>query len=509
MASNLTSGLTSRLNSKLTSKLTNLPIPLGGLQLWENAANTSTILNPTVSGKVDKWVDESSNGNDSTQTTPTSKPTTGVTELNSKNVLDFDGGDILEIDSSLLSMPSGPSTLFVVPKRNVETGVIEDIFMMKDAGIVVYGLRFGSVPGQVTVVNGGFKTSSGHNNTNFQLISAFREGASYGVEVAGGGYETANNAVNTTPILGQIGANGAGAFKLNGSIAEIILYDRNLSGSEKGQVSLYLADKYGLYYPNANWIKGYSEDRQSIIHALKLNKDDAFQDTPGNTLLGWFKAQDGGLKDGSGDIITADSTPIAQALDFSGHVNNTDIQTTGTARPIYTASGINSIGTMTCDGGDFLDLPSEFYSVTNGSYTIFLVLERDTSSPNFENSYSFENGSFLALARYGSGTNVYAARSWTTGSVASAGDIGLGPNVINVRRDSTAIGCSANNGSEGVTFNAIDTVATSAAILAKPGGLLGCIGKVSEIIIIQENLDATSRGIINNYLGDKYNITQS
>lgn len=56
--------------------------------LWLDAADTSTIT--ASSGAVSQWDDKSSGARHFTQSTAGSRPTTGVTTLNGRNVIDFD-----------------------------------------------------------------------------------------------------------------------------------------------------------------------------------------------------------------------------------------------------------------------------------------------------------------------------------------------------------------------------------------------------------------------------------
>ena len=67
--------------------------PSGKAHMWYDAADTSTI---SVSGSaVTQWNDKGSAGVNLTQGTAANRPTSGTTTLNSKNVIAFDGGDVL------------------------------------------------------------------------------------------------------------------------------------------------------------------------------------------------------------------------------------------------------------------------------------------------------------------------------------------------------------------------------------------------------------------------------
>ena len=65
-----------------------------------------------------------------------------------------------------------------------------------------------------------------------------------GTEVGSGAVYVPPVATRTLNYIGKSYWGADGAFE--GDIAEIILYDRELSGSEQEAVRSYLADKYGI-----------------------------------------------------------------------------------------------------------------------------------------------------------------------------------------------------------------------------------------------------------------------
>lgn len=67
------------------------PLPLTNVKAWYDAADTSSI---SLSGSaVTQWNDKSGNGYNVTQGTATNRPASGVSTLNTLNVIDFDGVD--------------------------------------------------------------------------------------------------------------------------------------------------------------------------------------------------------------------------------------------------------------------------------------------------------------------------------------------------------------------------------------------------------------------------------
>ncbi len=77
----------------ITGGYINPDYPFGKASIWYDAADTSTI---SVSGTaVTQWNDKGSLGLNLTQGTAANRPTSGTTTLNGKNVITFDGGDVL------------------------------------------------------------------------------------------------------------------------------------------------------------------------------------------------------------------------------------------------------------------------------------------------------------------------------------------------------------------------------------------------------------------------------
>src|SRR5687767_12765240 len=64
----------------LSGQVSALPV-LGGLKLWLDAGDSSTIVTD-ANGRVEQWLDKSGLDNDATQTNPAMRPTRELTALN-------------------------------------------------------------------------------------------------------------------------------------------------------------------------------------------------------------------------------------------------------------------------------------------------------------------------------------------------------------------------------------------------------------------------------------------
>jgi hypothetical protein len=92
------------------------PASLTGLKAWYDASDTATI---SVSGTaVTQWNDKSGNGYNVTQGTSANRPTSGVSTLNSKNVIDFDG------TNDFLKAATASDWAFMVNNTNYMLGVV-------------------------------------------------------------------------------------------------------------------------------------------------------------------------------------------------------------------------------------------------------------------------------------------------------------------------------------------------------------------------------------------------
>lgn len=253
MESRFTTSFRSRYQSKYGSGVGGaggfLPIS-NDLQLWLDASDLSTIT--SSGGAVSAWADKSGNGNNATQPVGANQPATGATTRNGRNVIDFGGSpEELRLPSALFTISQGANTLFIVSKRNTETGSEERILAMGQNGVgIKYGLRYSATSGSILFLNnnaaGNVLTSTGHTNTDFQIIKGRRSGTTQAISVNGATEDTNTNGDDTTGVdLARIGSL-FGASYLIGSVAEVLIYNRSLSDAESDVIERYLSAKWGV-----------------------------------------------------------------------------------------------------------------------------------------------------------------------------------------------------------------------------------------------------------------------
>ena len=231
-----------------------------GQVLWLDADDTATILDAegdnagsgaSFSGSVATWVDKSGSGYNVTAPVLAQQPsyTTGI--LNGNNVISFDGTTDNLINSTAV-ISGDDFTTFVVFNRTtaaardavfeIGNGPSRNGFFINDTGSgrIGYYLNGAFYNYSLPYVVGSYSLVSGVQDTN--VINM---------------YLNSNTEISTTgairlPTTGiYVGDDSTSGDQLQGNIAELIIYDRNLSNDERHDVETYLASKWGLTITNA------------------------------------------------------------------------------------------------------------------------------------------------------------------------------------------------------------------------------------------------------------------
>ena len=244
--------------------------PVAGYTVWLDAADTATIT--ASGGAVSQWTDKSASAYTFTQATAGKKPTTGTRTQNGKNVLDMDGGDVL-ISSNAASTWTFLSnntqwTAFVA--FNMDTGSFQTIMntdedqsdyigsalTMNDGPAYSFRqLTTRAVSGTYVVVN---DTAANSLTTAFTYVTVLSDANNAtaanrsDIRIKQGSAiknnTQTNNTNNGTPNYTlEIGMpNGLGAYGLDGTLGEILIYDSTLSAGNILLNQQYLAGKWGV-----------------------------------------------------------------------------------------------------------------------------------------------------------------------------------------------------------------------------------------------------------------------
>lgn len=240
-----------------SSALAAITLPTGGRQLWLSADNEVT------GAPVTQWNDAGVNKDWILGTIGSPTPATSAYPAGTRNVIQFDGNDGLQlVDDDTLD--SANPSVYLVGKTYGGQGTI---FFANYTDVNQYGLgisdstanrvKWFTAPGGDALDNG---PASGADLTtgNPYLISAQYSSATFGsandktLRVSGDGVSFSSNSTNNggaiaTPTAGTapyIGVLEPGNRQfLNGEIAEVVMYDTG-SNARRLVVETYLSNKY-------------------------------------------------------------------------------------------------------------------------------------------------------------------------------------------------------------------------------------------------------------------------
>lgn len=484
------------------------PVSIRTLKAWYDTSDDAYLT--LVGSAITQFLDRSGRGNHTNvQGTTTRRPTRSLDQINGLQAATFDGGDVLDLPSTLFSLPNNDNTIIIVAKQATVSGNLERFINMSEGSSGRYNLGYATTSGNVAWASnagGSGVTSRGVTTTQFNMFSCFREGATLSISTAGGDANTSANGADEDGIdSGQIGAERTANY-VTGAISEILMFDSKLTAEDFLQVEIYLANKWGLYHPNATWINEFDADQRAMIHAAKLNKDNSMIEIA-SLIEGWFDYT-------NERFLTLSSSAITQALDKSGKGYDGIVQATGTARPTFTANRQNGLPSAVFDGGDWLGMNTNFYSLADQDSTIFVACKRATDSGNSERIYQFSDGAtlvnFIGFSPV-SERMFYKNRLTGSGDVTKNGITTTDPNIYYGRHSSTTGQALSLNGdtettnSNGEDVDSVDTFRVG----SDQGGGNNLTGDIYEMVVCNASLSAAQIDIVLGMLSNKLNITVS
>lgn len=229
------------------------PSRLSGLRLWLSADRISGLAD---GDPVSSWSDLSGQGNHATQSTTAAKPLYKTNIANGRPVVRFDGVDDFLTVANAASFDLATPTIFVVGTSSAGTrafvgkvtfaGLTTDANRRKlqvtRAGATTFAFRSGA--------DAALKTSSTLSWTGFNVLSVVGRGAAdYTLAVNGTAADSSSPTLdfttyNTAAVA--LGSSAGLADFLIGDIAELIVYNRALSATERKAVERYLGARYGV-----------------------------------------------------------------------------------------------------------------------------------------------------------------------------------------------------------------------------------------------------------------------
>jgi hypothetical protein len=251
------------------------PASVTGLQLWLDASDASSLYDATTGGSlvaadgaVARWEDKSGNARHFTQSSSGSRPLRKTSQQNGKDTLLFArgggptfGDDILIGSDFGDYFQSGQSATVFVVLKTLTSSVRHELINKQNAS---GGWRFllesdnkatlffdDNSSNRTTVATTSTVSTSSYSVLAFKasggsLSSAaiYKNGASLAVSASGSVTTVADN----SEVLEIGGATSSGSVfdSLDGNIAEIIIYDSALSGTDREAVENYLLAKWAI-----------------------------------------------------------------------------------------------------------------------------------------------------------------------------------------------------------------------------------------------------------------------
>ena len=238
------------------------PTSLSGLMYWFKADSLSL----TDGDAVDTWSNEGNDSRGDVANTSTARPIYKTGIINGEPVVRFDGVNDRLVTASAEAKPSSVTVYAVFNTDDVSSAA--GLLMGQSASNALRGWGIG-VPdffGSQTLVEGRSYSSSGtvriitansttiSNSTFYCLAATYSNGDTQfnmklnGADQTEGTTSTNYNAIEGTAYRFAVGNQGeySGGFFFDGDLAEVLVYDSVLTGSDLTDVEDYLLGKYGL-----------------------------------------------------------------------------------------------------------------------------------------------------------------------------------------------------------------------------------------------------------------------
>ena len=224
-----------------------LPNAISGLQLWFDANDIDGDFdytdNPGNGSAIALWKDKSGNNRDASQGTGSFQPTYNINGIGGANSMtfltDYLSGNDIGIDTR-----NDDFTMIVVKDTSIATNY--DTFISSESfGFATQVLRFksGSHLFWTPTTGADIRTLTADNTAN--TVTSYRNGT---LNTSGTLNPGPTQSVNFE--IGRDGLSGiGGADYFIGDIGEVIIYNNDLSSSDRQAVEQYLGTKYGITVP--------------------------------------------------------------------------------------------------------------------------------------------------------------------------------------------------------------------------------------------------------------------
>ena len=503
-----------------------------GLVQWLKAddANAVATDNNHVNGSnVNSWADET--GSFTVTQSGAARPTYVTSDINNKPAIHFSGGQSLYSPANI-GQNADMTMIFVGNASSPSTNQAAITLGGNLAHNTYRGLGYNSSSQIFTAFSNDYL---GGGTLNANVVSA--QIATIDPTLTHLNFYlngSRNNGANGTLSDGSIPMSGlqniqAGicigavyqwGYYWTGDVAEVLVYDHQLTGTELQQVGVYLADKYGLYHPNATWPSYYSTEVQGEITRNHWNKSQAdayaLMETNNPTMLThglvqWLKADDA-------NAVLTDNNNVngSNVNSWADETGTFTVSQTGAARPTYLTSDINGKPAIHFSGGQSLYNPANIGQ--NADMTMIFV--GSSSSPSAGQAAINFGGNLTHNAYrglgYGSSSQIFTAFSndYLGGSIPNSNIFStqmaiLDPTLTHLN---FYLNGSRNNGTNGTANDG--SIPMSSLQNVQAGICIGAVyqwgyywtGDIAEVLVYDHQLTGSELQQVGSYLADKYGL---
>jgi len=503
-------------------------VPVYGLSLWLNAG-TASVSGTVVTG----WTDQSPAALVATPYSSGTPPQLITDPKTGQPAVSFDGSsDYFQLPAGFSNFSSGLTSFAVFnPSSTANWGRMYDIgngAASDNLVLAQYGTNF--TMAALNVSGSTFNEIPGSNELALntpQEYTTLQDGATSLKLFQNGNLVGQNNSIlalnNLTRSSNYIGksnwtANPDALYQ--GNISEILIYNRPLSSIEQQEVEVYLANKYGLYHPDATWPATYTSDVQALIATNQWSKvqADAYvmfaalnPPVPPAGLMLWLKADWGVSLSGTATLtgtVTGWTDQSPAGLVATPYSSGTPPQLV--TDPLTGKPAVSFDGTS-----DFFQLPSGFNNFAAG-LTSFAVFS-PSSTASWARMYDIGNGASsdnLVLAQYG--TNFTMAALNVSGSTFNEIP-GSNELALNTPQEYTALQDGATSlklFQNGTLVNtnpsvlALNNLIRRSNFIGKSNWSTDSLyqGNIAEVLIYNRPLSSAEQQQVEVYLANKYSL---
>ena len=531
------------------------PANLTGLVLWLDSSDTGSLFTdtsctagnqPTNLQTVACWLDKSGNNNNGISSISGQRPVYEESKANNKATLYFNGvNDHFSLPDNIISGTSA-RTFFVVARADTDaTGEIPLLSLTTSS---TSGARY-DVNGEVSVkISGGNKMAedsvSIRNANDYSIVSVVNEESSDiedSLLAVNGALQTyalsTPTAINTgTGGVTRIGITNIGGFRLKGSIAEIIAYDRVLNEADRTKIEAYLAKKWGVSLDSADsnycpdglaWRKTSDSPEggcvcpEGTVLASKLennnacalesstsfslcvdeNQEVSYQNEPVTTgQVLWLDANDCTTV-----TLEDDSNKVTSWADkgINGYVIT---QSNSDRRPLYINNSVNGNSVIKFDGIDDYLLNTSFFNFDDITVIAVGTYDVGDNSQCMLNISQNASGNG-ALMQYRTDSTIFSSYDGTTDESSFEETLPT-MRIFTGVSDGESDYYYVNGNMHDKTDSANITSTTNRLYLGSNAALSGYFlkGNIAEIIVYDRVLSNSERESVEGYLAEKYGI---